>query len=80
MLTFFHFFFEKKSFNVTFLKRVQLNFVVYENYVQIINENLQRMLKHIDIQNFKFIKMLKKQKQYANVQKFENEFFFKQYD
>ena len=38
------------------------------------------MLKHIDIQNFKFIEMLKKQKQYANVQKLENKIFFKQYD
>ena len=33
------------------------------------------MLKHINIQNFKFIKMLKKQRQYVNAQKFENKFF-----
>ena len=38
------------------------------------------MLKHIDIQSFKFIKMLKKQKQYVNAQEFENENFFKQYN
>ena len=62
------------------MKRVQSNFVVYEHYAQIINENFQRMLKYIDIQNFKFIEMLKKQKQYANVQKLENKIFFKQYD
>ena len=73
-------FFKKKSFNVTFLKRVQSNFVVYENYTQIINDNFQRMLKHIDIQNFKFIEMLKKQRQYVNAQKFENENLFKQYN
>ena len=63
---FFSLFFWKKNFNVTFLKRVQSNFVVYEHYAQIINENFQRMLKYIDIQNFKFIEMLKKQKQYVN--------------
>ena len=38
------------------------------------------MLKHIDIQSFKFIEMLKKQQQYVNAQKFENENFFKQYN
>ena len=38
------------------------------------------MLKHIDTQNFKFIEMLKKQKQYANAQEFENENLFKQYN
>ena len=38
------------------------------------------MLKHIDIQDFKFIEMLKKQKQYVSAQEFENENFFKQYN
>ena len=62
------------------MKRVQSNSVAYEHYAQVINENLQRMLKHIDIQNFKFIEMLKKQKQYVSAQKFENENLFKQYN
>ena len=79
-IDFFSLFSWKKSFNVTFLKRVQSNFVAYEHYAQIINENFQRMLKHIDIQDFKFIEMLKKQKQYVSAQEFENENFFKQYN
>ena len=75
MSSFFRFFLKKKSFNVSFLKRVKSNFIVYENYVQIINDNFQRMLNYINIQNFKFIQMLKKRKQYVNVQKFENKNF-----
>ena len=70
----------KGSPNATFLERVQSDPVAYGHYAQVVNENLQRMLKHIDTQGPKFIEILEEQRQYASAQESENENLSKQYD